>query len=132
MRYQHRLLAVAAFATFALIGCGGGKSATTQKAAGPVTEAQREAAALPGTSVAAVPRGLHCGGQKPVWVNLKSKAYHAFGDPYYGRSRSGEYLCASDAEAKGYHAAGAMHHHRRSGGSMTNNGAENPAPGATY
>ena len=130
MRHQNRVLFVAAFAAFALIGCGG-KSSTSQNAAQPTTEAQRETAALPGATVAPIPRTLRCSGQKPVWVNLKRKVYHKFGDPYYGRSRNGEYLCTTDAEAKGYHAAGAMHHRRRHGGAMNDSGAENPAPEAT-
>ena len=129
MRHQNRVLFVAAFAAFALIGCGGKSS--TQSAAQPTTEAQRETAALPGATVAPIPGALRCDGQKPVWVNLKRKVYHKFGDPYYGRSHNGQYLCLSDAEAKGYHAAGAMHHHRRHGGAMNDSGAENPAPEAT-
>jgi hypothetical protein len=86
------------------------------------TEAQRETAALPLT-VAAVPKGLRCGG-KPVWVNLKSKAYHEFGDPYYGRTRNGQFMCLANAQAQGFHPAGASHHHRH--GTMT--GSNEPAP----
>ena len=134
MRYRIGSLTFCAALALALTGCGGGKSATSQATSGPMTETQREVGALPSTSVAPVPGGLHCGHQKPVWVNLKRKVYHPFGDPYYGRTHNGQYLCLADAEAKGYHAAGASHgrHQHRQSDSMSNSGADNPAPGATY
>ena len=103
----------------ALVACGGGKSSqttqTTQSAAtmaaSPMasTEAQRETAALPSQAIAPVPATLNCGEEKPVWANEHSKAYHFANDPYYGRTKHGEYLCLAQAQAKGYHAAGAMH-----------------------
>ena len=140
MRHPSRALFVAVLTAIALAGCGGGKS-SSQNAAQPTTEAQRETAALPGATIAPVPRSVHCAGQKPVWVNLKRKVYHKFGDPYYGRSHNGEYLCESDAQAKGFHAAGTMRHHRRHRGGTTNdsgttndnngsddNGSDNSAP----
>jgi len=130
MRRFYGTFATVALVSFALAGCGGGKSSSTatQAKSAPTTEAQRETAALPSKVVAMVPSGLRCGREKPVWVNLKSKAYHEFGDPYYGRTKNGEYLCASDAEAKGFHAAGAVHHHKR--GAM-NGSAEYPATAPT-
>lgn len=48
----------------------------------------------------------NCGAVKPVWVNLNSKAYHEPGDPYYGKTKHGEYLCPSQAKAQGFHPAG--------------------------
>jgi hypothetical protein len=128
MRSLFRTFATLSLVALALSGCGGGKSSSTASAtAAPTTEAQREAAALPSKVVAVVPAGLHCGATKPVWVNLKSKAYHEYGDPYYGRTKNGEYLCASDAESKGFHPAGAVHHHKR--GSMSGSaGAPETAP----
>jgi len=133
MHQVSRSLALVAFAALALSGCGGSKSSDTQSTAGPVTEAQREAGALPSKVAAAVPSSLHCGSTKPVWANLKRKVYHESSDPYYGRTRSGQYMCLSDAQAKGYHAAGASHgrHHHRSGDSMSNGGADGPDPGST-
>ena len=104
-----------------------------------MSESQRESAALPQANVAPVPAGLNCGATQPVWVNLHTKAWHEPGDPYYGRTKNGAYMCASDAAAKGYHAAGAHHadttapvtggkHHKRH--NKNGNGMEG-APEAT-
>ena len=115
-----RPITSALLATLVLAGlaaCGGGKTSQTTQKAGPMsvatTEAQREVAALPQSAAQPVPAGLGCGAVKPVWVNLRSKAYHEPGDPYYGRTKDGKYLCPAQAQAQGYHAAGAMHRHKR-------------------
>jgi hypothetical protein len=57
----------------------------------------------------------NCGAVQPVWVNLKSKVYHEPGDPMYGTTKHGKFLCPSAAKAQGFHpAGGAMHHHAAS------------------
>jgi hypothetical protein len=48
----------------------------------------------------------NCGAVQAVWVNLNTKAYHEPGDPYYGKTKHGEYLCPSQAKAQGFHPAG--------------------------
>jgi len=98
----------------AVSACGGGKTTSTTTVAQPTTEAQRETGALPQGQVAPVPADLKCGAVKPVWVNMHSKAYHEAGDPYYGRTKNGKYMCPSDAAAQGYHAAGTQTHHKKS------------------
>src|SRR5579863_8177198 len=88
-----------------LAGCSGGSnnSGGTQGAApAATTEAQREQIALPATTIAPVPSDLKCN-DEIVWVNLYTKAYHESGDPYYGRSRNGKYMCKAAADAAGYH-----------------------------
>jgi hypothetical protein len=47
------------------------------------------------------------GGAGQVWVNTggKSKAYHCQGSKWYGTTKQGKYMSASDAQAAGYHAA---------------------------
>ena len=47
----------------------------------------------------------NCGAVKPVWANLSSKVYHEPGDPYYGKTKHGMYLCPSQAKAEGYRAS---------------------------
>ncbi len=129
-------------AALALAGCGGkaGRSASASPSApaaaqsmSPMTAASgastamahggsMQAAAGRAMAAATIPPGLDCGAVKPVWVNLASKVYHEPGDPYYGKTRRGKYLCPGQAKAQGYHPAGggAMmtthRHHARNGG----------------
>lgn len=49
----------------------------------------------------------HCAGEPVVWVNLSgSKAYHMSGDKFYGKTKTGAYMCQKEADQSGYHAAG--------------------------
>lgn len=48
---------------------------------------------------------VHCGSEPPVWVNEHTKVYHLPGDPYYGHTKFGGYLCEQDAVRAGYRAA---------------------------
>jgi hypothetical protein len=40
-----------------------------------------------------------------VWVNLKSKVYHFSGNKNYGNTKSGAFMCETDATADGFRAA---------------------------
>ena len=128
-------------AIVALAACGGGKS--TQTSAGPTASsngimssesanpspstaangpmggmnASGEAMA-PGT-IATVPPGLTCGAVRAVWVNTKTHVYHEPSDPYYGRTKHGEYMCPSQAAKEGYHKAGGAKHHSNSSSDST-------------
>jgi len=124
------ILVIALAATSLTIAGCSSKSSTSNTAA-PVatTEAQAERNALPATQAVPVPRGFHCSDADIVWVNLARKTWHEPDDPYYGRTKHGEYMCRADANAKGYHAAGTMRHHRmKSGGEMNPKNAETPQP----
>ena len=49
----------------------------------------------------------HCAGDPVVWVNLSgSRAYHMSGDKFYGKTKTGAYMCQKEADQSGYHAAG--------------------------
>ena len=65
----------------------------------------------------------NCGATQAVWVNTRTKVYHEPGDPAYGHTTHGEYMCPSAAVAKGYHAAGgamrAGHHRHHKRGETT-------------
>ncbi len=108
------LASVALVAALAIAGCGGGgnsapqNNATVAPLASPMTEVQKEIAALPLSQQAPIPRGLNCKGDV-VWVNTAKKTYHESGDPYYGRTKHGEYMCMAAANAAGYHLAGTRH-----------------------
>jgi hypothetical protein len=68
---------------------------------------------------AAIPASLHCGAVQPVWANPKTKVYHLPGDPLYGKTKHGEYMCPADASREGFRAAGmyGRKHHPASGSS---------------
>jgi hypothetical protein len=129
-----RIASLTLLVSIALAGCGGGKSTSTTSTttstapqAAATSEAQRETAALPQNAMQPVPSDLNCGAVKPVWVNLRSKAYHESDDPYYGRTKNGKYMCPSAAQAAGYHPAGSEKHHHHKGSSMNMN-APSPEP----
>ena len=42
-----------------------------------------------------------CPGDKPVWINTRSGIYHFQGERWFGRTRSGKFLCKHDADAEG-------------------------------
>lgn len=40
-----------------------------------------------------------------VWVNPDTRIFHRAGDPWYGRTRNGEWMTPADAAKAGYHEA---------------------------
>ncbi len=118
-----RYAAVATLATLTLAGCGG-KTTTSTTTTKSASMAQPTSGAMAATTAGAMSSTpMDCGAVKPVWVNLKSKAYHEPGDPYYGTTKNGKYMCPSAAQAAGYHAAGM---HKGANGSMNGGSMMNP------
>lgn len=51
----------------------------------------------PGSAVASPDR--------KVWVNKNTKVYHLPSDPWYGKTKNGEYMTLAEAEKAGYRAS---------------------------
>jgi hypothetical protein len=43
----------------------------------------------------------HCPGDTVVWLNLPTGIYHFQGERWYGRTKSGAFVCQKEAEAVG-------------------------------
>jgi hypothetical protein len=46
-----------------------------------------------------------CPADAVVWVNLRSRFFHAGGSPYYGHTKQGAYMCEKESVASGFRAA---------------------------
>ncbi len=113
--------ALAAAATLA--ACGGKAASDNNTASAAMQNASNTATSAMGDTSGSGTSGamggaqvptINCGAVKPVWVNLTSKAYHEPNDPYYGKTKHGQFMCPSEAKKEGYHPAG--------GGSMESSG----------
>ena len=40
-----------------------------------------------------------------VWVNLETKVFHREGDPWYGKTKKGQWMTEADAVKAGYREA---------------------------
>lgn len=121
------IIPIVALSLIALAGCNGNKASnaanTAASAAAGAANAAGNAASgaantMSNTATSAMSGGTipDCGAVKAVWVNLNTKVYHEPGDPAYGKTKRGEYLCPSQAVAQGFHRAGGGKH--KSGSSM--------------
>jgi len=72
------------------------------------SKADKKAAKAKGKSEAmdpaTIPQAPGGGGGK-VWVNSSTKVFHKEGDPWYGKTKHGEYMAEADAVKAGNHEA---------------------------
>jgi hypothetical protein len=116
----------AATAAGAVATAAGNAANTVAGAAGAAGNMAAGAAGAMANKVAqAIPATLHCGTDQPVWVNSRSHAYFEPSSPFYGKTKSGQYMCPADAVAAGYHKASGKH--RRHGGGSMEGAAPSPA-----
>jgi hypothetical protein len=101
IKMAYRAIAGAALCV-ALYACGGGSSVQTT-----VNQAGQTINKKTGDLMAApVPADVRCGAVRPVWVTDATKVYREPGDVYYGRTKTGRYMCPSAAVKAGYHLPG--------------------------
>ena len=84
--------------TVALAACGGNKSNSNASSAG--------ASPAPSPS-------LNCNGESPVWALRSPKVYLVSDDRLYGKTKHGQYLCLSQAQAEGFQPARHPFQHHR-------------------
>jgi hypothetical protein len=137
------IITLLGLASFAAAGCNSGKNAANNAAnnaaqaaataANAMSTAANNAGQAAGQAAGSMANSAHnamsnvasgaanamatkpdCGAVQPVWVNLKTKVYHEPGDPAYGNTKHGEYLCPSQATAQGFRPAGGatQSHHK--------------------
>ncbi|HEY1301082.1 MAG TPA: hypothetical protein VGF07_11340 [Stellaceae bacterium] len=101
-----RSIAVAAALLLATASAAQAQSAPPKAAAAAAPA--RSAAGLAANQFASEQAAKsHCPADTVVWTNLGgSKAYHASGDRFFGKTRQGAYMCRKDADQAGFHPAG--------------------------
>jgi hypothetical protein len=60
-----------------------------------------------------------------VWVNTSTHVYHKQGDPYFGKTKGGKYMCTSQATAAGARLSGSPKSGATAGAATT---AASPTP----
>ena len=83
--------------------CGLCVAQTAAPATAPdtTTKAAKKAKSAP-VDPSTLPQAPGGGGGK-VWCNTSSHVYHKEGDPWYGKTKHGQYMTVADAEKAGCH-----------------------------
>ncbi len=97
---------LAAATAFTLAACGQ-KASTRSAAISPAPVESGPLSPMHGRNelLASSPSELRCASGDRVWVNTHTHVYHLPGDPYYGHTKFGGYLCEQDAVREGFREA---------------------------
>ncbi|HLI95272.1 MAG TPA: hypothetical protein VKT72_04180 [Candidatus Baltobacteraceae bacterium] len=100
-------IALLALAMALTLAACGQKAATRSAAISPAPIESGPLSPMHGRNdlLATSPSELRCVSAERLWVNTHTHVYHLPGDPYYGRTKFGGYLCERDAVREGYRAA---------------------------
>ena len=61
------------------------------------------------TSQQTPPSSMKCPGDSVVWVNTRSHVYHLEGDPYFGSTKHGKFMCEHAADKAGFRKTKSTH-----------------------
>ena len=98
------ILSVAMLAAPAALAQPAPQPAPAQKAAPQKASKATPAAPVQGSYKTEAEAQKQCTGAAVVWVNTRSKVYHAKGARDYGKTKEGFYMCQAQADKSGFRA----------------------------